>query len=59
VRIRIAGKLYPLRASLVTDEAERTRVFAAFAQKYPRWAEWHAMAPSERPNIAFVRLDAR
>ena len=59
VRIRIADEIYPLRASLVTDEVERASVFAAFAQKYPRWAEWHAQAPSERPNIAFVRLDAR
>jgi hypothetical protein len=59
VRIRIADALYPLRASLVTDEAERASAFAAFAQKYPRWAEWHAQTPSERPNIAFVRLDPR
>jgi hypothetical protein len=59
VRIRIDGKLYERRAVLVTDEAERAAAFAAFAPKYEAWAKWHAMPPSERPNIAFVRLDPR
>lgn len=59
VRIRIDGKLYERRAVLVTDEAERAAAFAAFAAKYPAWAEWHAAPPAERPNIAFVRLDPR
>ena len=27
--------------------------------KYDAWAQWHAMSPAERPNIAFVRLDPR
>ena len=59
VRIRIAGKLYERRALLVTVEAERAAAFAAFAPKYDAWAKWHAAPPSERPNIAFVRLDSR
>ncbi|HEU4429140.1 MAG TPA: nitroreductase/quinone reductase family protein [Myxococcota bacterium] len=59
VRIRIDGKLFERRARLVTDEAERARAFAAFAAKYPAWAEWHAAPPEQRPNIAFVRLDPR
>jgi hypothetical protein len=59
VRIRIDGKLYERRAVLVTDEAERAAAFAAFAAKYPAWAEWMALPPAERPNIAFVRLDPR
>ena len=59
VRIRIAGKLYERRAVLVTDEAERAAAFAAFAAKYDAWAAWHAQPPSERPEIAFVRLDPR
>jgi F420H(2)-dependent quinone reductase len=57
VRIRIGDKLYERRAVLVTDEGERAAAFAAFAAKYDAWAEWHAAAPSERPSIAFVRLD--
>jgi hypothetical protein len=59
VRIRIAGKIYERRALLVTDEAERAAVFAAFAAKYGAWAGWHAQPPGERPEIAFVRLDPR
>ncbi len=59
VRIRIAGKIYERRAVLVTDAGERAAAFAAFAAKYDAWAEWHAAAPEERPNIAFVRLDPR
>jgi hypothetical protein len=59
VRIRIDGKIYERRAALVTDEAERAAVFAAFAQKYEAWAKWRALPSAERPNIAFVRLDLR
>ena len=59
VRIRIAGKIYPRRAVLVTDEGERAEAFAAFAAKYDAWAEWHAAPPEERPTVAFVRLDPR
>lgn len=59
VRIRISGKLYERRAVLVEGEAERAAAFAAFASKYPRWAEWHAAPPAERPSIAIVRLDPR
>lgn len=59
VRIRIAGKIYERSARLVSDEAERAAAFAAFAAKYDAWAKWHALPPSERPEIAFVRLEAR
>lgn len=59
VRIRIANAIYALRASLVTGEAECASAFAAFARKSPRWAGWHAQAPSDRPNVAFARLVAR
>jgi hypothetical protein len=59
VRIRIGGKIYERRAVLVTDEAERSAAFAAFAAKYDAWATWHAAPPNERPEIAFVRLDPR
>lgn len=57
VRIRIGARLYERSAALVTDEAERAEVFAAFAAKYDAWAKWHAQPPGERPQIAFVRLD--
>ena len=59
VRIRIAGKIYERRAVLVTDEGERAEAFAAFAEKYDAWAEWHAAPPEQRPTVAFVRLDPR
>lgn len=59
VRIRIGDELYERRAVLVTDEAERDAAFAAFAAKYDAWAEWRAQPASERPSIAFVRLDPR
>lgn len=59
VRIRIAGKLYERKAVLVTNEDERAEAFAAFARKYEAWAKWHAQPAGERPEIAFVRLDAR
>lgn len=59
VRIRIAGKLYERRAVLVTSETERSVAFAAFAAKYPAWAEWHAAPPDKRPTFAFVRLEER
>lgn len=34
VRVRVDGKLYPLRASLVEDSDERARVAAAYDEKY-------------------------
>lgn len=59
VRLGIGGRLYERRAVLVRDEAERERALAAFARKYPFWAELAAKPAAERPAFAIVRMDPR
>ena len=59
VRLGIDGRLYERKAVLVTDPAERARALAAFARKYPFWAEFAAKPEAERPNVAFLRMDPR
>ncbi len=57
VRIRIGAQIYERRAVHVTDEGERARALAAFAGKYPFWADLASQPETERPAMAFVRLD--
>ncbi len=57
VRIRIGEQIYERRAVHVTDEGERARALAAFAGKYPFWADLASQPETERPAMAFVRLD--
>jgi hypothetical protein len=59
VRLEIGGRLYERKAALVTDDAERERALAAFARKYPFWAELVAKPLAERPALAIVRMDPR
>lgn len=59
VRLGIGGRLYPRRAVLVTDPAERERAFAAFAAKYPFWRELREAPPEERPELVFLRMEPR
>jgi hypothetical protein len=58
VRLKIAGKLYPRQAVLVTDPAEFQRVFEAFARKFERWKEM-LEKPETRPALVFLRMDPR
>jgi cysteine-rich repeat protein len=57
VRLQIGDRLYPRKAVLVTDEAERAQALAAFAAKYPFWREIASKPPEQRPAMAFVRMD--
>jgi hypothetical protein len=59
VRLGIGDRLYERKAVLVTDEAERDRALAAFARKYPFWAELAAKPHAERLPFAIVRMDPR
>lgn len=59
VRLKIADKVYPRTAALVTDPAERTRVLAAFAAKYDRWREMLKDGDPEKPKIVLLRMDPR
>ena len=59
VRVKIGETIYPRRATLVTDPAERATVLAAFAAKYDRWREMLANGEPERPHIILLRLDPR
>jgi F420H(2)-dependent quinone reductase len=59
VRLKIGGKVYERRATLVTDADERTRVLAAFAAKYDRWRELLKDGDPERPKIILLRMDSR
>ena len=54
VRLRIAGRVYPLTASAVTDAAELDAVLAAYVAKYD-------VDPNEDfpPNVAVFRLGPR
>jgi len=56
-RLKIGDRIYPRRASLVTDADERTRVLAAFAAKYERWREMLEDGEPERPKIVLIRMD--
>jgi hypothetical protein len=59
VRVKIGANIYPRRATLVTDPAERASVLAAFAAKYDRWAAMLENGEPERPHIILLRLDPR
>jgi hypothetical protein len=59
VRVKIGDKIYPRRAVLVTDPAERASVLAAFAAKYDRWRDMLRDGEPERPHIILLRLDPR
>jgi hypothetical protein len=59
VRLSIGGRLYERKAVLVTDDAERDRALAAFARKYPFWAELAAKPAAERLPFVIVRMDPR
>ena len=57
VRLKIGEEIYPRRAALVTDPAERNEALAAFAAKYPFWSDLLARPEAERPPIAILRMD--
>ncbi len=52
VRLRVAGRIYPLSAALVTDTAEIDAVVAAYVAKYD-------VDPAEEQVAAMFRLSAR
>ena len=57
VRLKIGERIYPRRAVLVTDPAQRAEALAAFAAKYPFWSDLLARPEAERPPIAILRMD--
>jgi hypothetical protein len=59
VRVKIGAKIYPRRATLVTDQTERAAVLAAFAAKYDRWQAMLENGEPELPHIILLRLDRR
>lgn len=54
VRLRIGKRLYELRLTPVSSEAEHERGLAALARKYPFWKEVQA-DPGRVPGFAILR----
>lgn len=57
VRVQVGERLYPRRAVLVEDPAEREAALAAFARKYDFWRELAGKPEGERPKVYFLRMD--
>ncbi len=59
VRLAVGGRLYERKGVLVEDPAERERALAAFARKYPFWADLAAKPAGDRLPFVIVRMDPR
>ncbi|MEE2677832.1 MAG: hypothetical protein VX546_04560 [Myxococcota bacterium] len=59
VRLKIGDRLFERSAVVVEDPGESAEVLAAFGRKYDFWNDLAAKPASERPAIAFFRMDPR